>query len=186
MRPEDESIGVWTRELLHKGRKFDLEKVTRADGSGVSREVIRHPGAVAILPILETPGRDPQVLFVHNERAAVGKRLLELPAGTREQGEPPELTAGRELIEETGYQAAKITKICAFYTTPGLTDELMHAYVARGLTFVGQRLEADESMTVVPVPANDTLGMIDRGELSDAKTILILLWAGRNGMLAPA
>ncbi len=137
-----------------------------------------------ILPLLETPsGGEPTILFVRNDRFAIGQSLLELPAGTREVGEAPEVTAGRELVEEAGYQAATLELLTRFYTTPGMTDELMWAYLARGLTQVGQQLEEDESLTVEPVAATAAMRMIETGELKDAKSILVLLLARSRGML---
>ncbi len=174
------------RTTLHQGKKFSYEQITlrTASGQEVRRECVRHPGAVVVLPILHAPnGGEPTILFVRNDRFTIGQSLLELPAGTRETGEPPEVTAGRELEEEAGYQAATLELLTRFYTTPGMTDELMWAYLAHGLTPVGQRLEEDESLTVEPVAASAAMRMIESGELQDAKSILTLLLARSRGML---
>ncbi|MFM9994582.1 MAG: NUDIX hydrolase [Phycisphaerales bacterium] len=173
------------RETIHRGVKFDLELVTipGPGGTPIKREVVRHPGAVVILPILEEPGGGRQVVLIRNERIAVGRTLWELPAGTLEPMEKPEECAPRELEEETGYRAATLTPLARFHTTPGLTDELMHAFVATGLTHVGQRLEADERLTVHPRPVAEALAMVDSGEMTDAKSMLTLLMAVRNGIL---
>ncbi len=177
------------RILLHKGAKFDLERVTVLARSGkpVQREVIRHPGAVCVLPILdpESPGAEHRVVAISNVRPALGRSLIELCAGTLEPGEDPALCAGRELIEETGYQAEQITPIGTFYTTPGMTDELMHAFVATGLTHVGQDLEADEDIEVLTLTLSRTLELIDSGEFADAKSILTVLLALRQNLIAP-
>lgn len=172
------------RTLLHRGAKFDLELVTVPGRGGtlIRREVVRHPGAVVILPILEQGG-ERHVVLIRNERVAVGRELWELPAGTLEPMEKPEECAPRELEEETGYRAATLTPIARFHTTPGITDELMHAFAATGLTFVGQRLEADERLTVHPTPAASALAMVDAGEIEDAKSMLTLLIASRRGLL---
>jgi ADP-ribose pyrophosphatase len=173
------------RELLVKGAKFDFERLTMRtqDGRELVRQSVRHPGAVAILPILETPGHEPSVVLIRNWRISVEQWLYELPAGTLEPGEDPAACAGRELEEETGFAAATVTPLCRFYTSPGLSNELMWAYAATGLRPVGQKLEADEWVTVHPTPARKALGMIDSGELTDGKSILTLLLAAQRGIL---
>ena len=177
-RPDPEIV---SRETILHGRKFDFEQLTlrTAEGQSLTRQVVRHPGAVVVLAVTD----EGQVVFVRNLRHAIGARLLELCAGTLEVGEEPELCAHRELIEETGYEAATIRPLGRFYTTPGLTDELMHAFVATGLREVGARPEADEWLEVVRCSPSEALEMIDRGELTDAKSMLVLLWALRAGML---
>lgn len=172
------------RHLIHKGAKFDIERLTLpgTDGKTISREVVRHPGAVVIVPILETAaGR--QVVFIKNWRASIQDWLLELPAGTLEKGEEPASCAGRELIEETGYEGATLTPLGRFYTSPGFSDELMRAFVAHGLTSVGQQLEVDERVTVHPTPVDRALAMITSGELADGKSIAALLMAKERGLL---
>jgi ADP-ribose pyrophosphatase len=173
--------GPPSRTLLHKGRKFDFELIefVGGDGNPVRREVVRHPGAVVILPVLD----DGRLVLIRNIRASVDKALFELPAGTLEPPEPPEACAARELIEETGYRAATLTPLGRFYTSPGMSDELMRAFIATGLTHVGQHLETDERITVVEMPSAAVLGMIDAGELVDAKSMLTLLWAMRRGLI---
>jgi ADP-ribose pyrophosphatase len=172
-----------TRRLLHKGRKFDFELVESPgrDGRAVTREVVRHPGAVVVLPLLDPP--DGRVVLIRNERVAVGKLLYELPAGTLEKDEPPAACARRELIEETGYEAATMTLLGRFYTSPGMSDELMWAYLAVGLTHVGQQLEDGEEVTVWPVEVDKAMEMTDSGELMDAKSMLTLLMAARRGVV---
>ncbi len=170
-----------TRRLIHKGRKFDFEMVNVRLPSGrtVEREVVRHPGAVLIVPVLA----DNRVVLIRNYRIALGDTLFECPAGTLEPPEPPETCASRELIEETGYRAATMIPLGWFYTTPGLTDEKMFAYVAKDLTSVGQDLQDDECITVSPVPVDTAFAMIDRGEIADAKSMLALLLARRRGLI---
>ncbi len=178
-------MGVSGARILHRGRKFSLEEVTLTgrEGQPIRWEVIRHPGAAVILPLLEGAG-GPRIVMIRNRRPAVGKTLWELPAGTLEPPEAPELCAARELMEETGYAAATIEPLGRFYTTPGMTDELMWSFVARGLREVGQRLEADEEMTVEPVKPERVLEMIDTGEIMDGKTIASVLLAWRRGLFA--
>ena len=170
-----------TRTLIHRGRKFDFEllEFIGSDGKTLCREVVRHPGAVVILPILD----DGRIVLIRNHRPSLDKPLFELPAGTLEPPEAPVDCAGRELIEETGYQAATIRPLGRFYTSPGLSDEQMWAYAASGLTYVGQRLEPDERLTVHPTSVAGALGMIDSGELEDAKSMLTLLLAVRHDLI---
>jgi len=170
-------------EVLHAGRRFDFVRAAMVgpDGRRIEREVVRHPGAVVIVPVLQTPG-GPEIVFVRNLRPPIGW-VLECPAGTLEAGEAPEACAARELIEETGYEAATIAGLGRFYTTPGLTDELMHAFVATGLREVGQRPEDDECLEVVRLGARKALAMVDGGEIRDGKTIASLLLAERRSRL---
>jgi ADP-ribose pyrophosphatase len=173
------------RHLIHKGRKFSFEQVTvtGTDGKTLTHDLVRHPGAVVIVPILDGH-QGPEVVLIRNWRPSVERWVWELPAGTMEPGEEPETCAGRELEEETGYAAATIRYLTRFYTSPGLSDELMWAYAAHGLTPVGQRLEADERVTVHPTPALQVLKMIDSGELADGKSIAGVLMAHSRGMFA--
>ena len=177
--------GPSTRKTIYKGRKFDFEVVTfQRGGKTVEREYVRHPGAVVIVPVLD----DGRIVLIRNLRFGIGpsgERLWECCAGTLEPGEEPSKCAARELIEETGYEAKTLTPLAGgwFYTTPGMTDERMHAFVATGLRHVGQDLEDDESITVELVPAAKTLSMIESGELRDGKSIVALLLAERKGLL---
>lgn len=170
------------RRLIHRGRKFDFEQVrfTGRSGREATLEVVRHPGAVVILPLLA----DGRVALIRNRRPALGGRLLwELPAGTLEKDEDPALAAKRELEEETGYTAGRVEKLASFYTTPGMTDELMHAFLATDLREGGQRLEEDEEIEPRVFTVDEALSMIDRAELVDAKSMLTLALADRGGLL---
>ncbi|GIW74410.1 MAG: ADP-ribose pyrophosphatase [Phycisphaerales bacterium] len=174
------------RRLYH-GPKFDLELLTLPgdDGSARQMAVVRHVGACAILPILEPAGdgRPAMLVLIRNQRPAVGRALWEIPAGTLDPGESPHQCALRELAEETGYQAETLRPIGRFYTTPGMTDELMHAFVAQGLRHVGQSLDQGERIEVHHVRADEALAMIDDGRLMDAKSIIPILQAARAGLL---
>jgi len=173
------------RQLIHKGAKFSFERLTLTgtDGKPLTREVVRHPGAVVIVPILDEPtGR--KVVFIKNWRIAVEDWLVELPAGTLEAGEDPAHCAARELEEETGYTAATIVPLGRFYTSPGLSDELMWAYAATGLKNVGQKLEPDERVVVHPIGVNEALAMIARAKLTDGKSIAAVLMAKERALLA--
>ncbi len=117
------------------------------------------------------------MVLIRNDRVAVGERIWELPAGTLEPGEAPEVSAGRELEEETGYRAGRITRLGAFYTSPGFIDERIHAYTAEELEPTAQALEDGEDIVVERVPVTEVLAMIDDGRLCDAKSIAaILMW----------
>ncbi|MBL8761251.1 MAG: NUDIX hydrolase [Phycisphaerae bacterium] len=171
------------RRVLFRGAKFDFVELSIAapGGATLKRQYVQHPGAVIILPILEGP--EPSVVLIRNRRHAIPADLYELPAGTLEKGEEPLSCAARELREETGYSAATISSLGWFYTSPGLSDEKMWAFVARGLTPVGQALEPDEHLTVHPTASARALEMIRSGEMVDAKSMLTLLWASRLGLI---
>lgn len=183
-KPADAPGTAVSRRVLRHGAKFDFEVVTVPDSSGktLEREVVRHPGAVVILPLLDTPA-GPHLVLIRNWRVALEQWLWELPAGTLERGEDPAACAQRELIEETGYRAATITPLGRFYTSPGFSDELMWAYVATGLTPGATDLEDDERVTVHPVDLESCFQMLERGELMDGKSALTLLRAARAGFL---
>jgi ADP-ribose pyrophosphatase len=173
------------RTLIHKGRKFDYESIEYLNPSGkpVTRQVVRHPGAVVIVPILPGPAGEPHVALIRSFRASLEQYILELPAGTREVGEEAVVTAGREIIEEIGYETATLTEIGRFYTSPGLSDELMVAYAATGLSHVGQRLEEDEDLTVQVTSVEAAFEAISSGVLMDAKSVLALYLARAKGFL---
>lgn len=168
------------RTLLHKGVKFNLEMVRVRCGPSdvIAREVVRHPGAVIILPIVGE-----RVVMIRTWRLSVESWLWELPAGTMAPPESALECARRELGEETGYQAATLEPLIRFHTSPGLSDEVMHAFVARNPLPGRQHPEADERIEVRLIAWKECLAMVDRGEISDAKTQLVLLTAHRRGLL---
>ncbi len=159
--------------IVYKGTRVDLalRTVTTTTGKSLVREVVLHPGAVIILPILQ----DGRIVMIRNLRHTVGHWLWELPAGTLEPPEPPELCARRELIEETGFQAGEMKSLGWFYTSPGILTEKMYAFIATGLTPGPQALEENETITVEPLPVNTIRAMIDSKEILDGKTIAVLL-----------
>jgi ADP-ribose pyrophosphatase len=162
------------RQLVYRGRKISLEVhhfLNREDGSRIAREVCVHPGAVVVLAVLP----DDRVVLIRNRRFAVSQYLLELPAGTLEPSEPPINCAGRELLEETGYLAGRMTPLATFFTSPGVLTERMHAFVATQLEQGTPALKDDEEIEVRPVPMRQALAMIETGEIQDAKTIAVLL-----------
>jgi len=161
--------------LLH-GARFEVRQVNipakKPGQPPQTRELIVHPGAVVILPILA----DGNIALIRNKRWAVGEELWELPAGTLEPPEPPDQCAARELIEETGYRAGRLTHLTDFYSCPGFCTELLYAFLATDLTHVGQQLEETEQITVEPTPWDRVLEMIRSHQIRDAKTIAALLY----------
>ena len=155
------------------------------DGSERTKPAIRHRGAVCVLPLLESQGEPPRVVLIRNDRIIANTRLWELCAGGIDGDEAPIDAATRELVEETGYAAADFTPLGSFYTSPGMSDEVMHAFFATGLTPEGQQLEPWENISVHTKTIPETLEMIDRGEIRDGKSITILLLALRRGYLDP-
>lgn len=161
-------------QRVFNGIRFDVYSLLLSNKSGknISKEVVVHPGAVIILPILNAN----EIVFIRNERFAVGKDLWELPAGTLEPSELPINTAARELIEETGFQAAKLEPLNTFYTSPGICNEIMYAFAAYDLKHVGQKLDESEKITVEILKWEKALQMIHSGEICDGKTIATLLY----------
>jgi ADP-ribose pyrophosphatase len=166
-------------ERVFDGRvvTLDVDTVRLPDGSETRREVVRHGGAVMLVPWLD----EEQILLVRQFRYATGQVLLELPAGLLDRAdERVEDCAQRELIEETGYRAAHLEKIATFYTTPGFTDEIIHCFRATGLTPAAGETDADEFIDVVPVAYTEALALIRRGEIRDGKTMVGLLLEKRQ------
>ena len=159
-------------ETLLEAARFNVERREYdVPGHGrVRRELVVHPGAVLVLPLL-SPTR---VVMIRNYRFSVGTELLELPAGTLEPPEPPIDCAARELEEETGYRAGRLESLCRFYTSPGFTNELMHVFVAHNLTATAQRPEATEQIRVAPMDLADALAATADGRIIDGKTIAAL------------
>jgi len=166
MPPRDHSQPVF------QGTRFDIYRVLLDQRSGGThmREVVVPANAVVILPMLDAD----TVVLIRNERFAVGETLLELPAGTLEQGEDPLLAAGRELAEETGYTSSKISKLITFYPTPGFCTESMTAYLAEDLTPGPQSLDETERITVEATPFDEAIKMVKDGHIVDGKTIAVV------------
>jgi ADP-ribose pyrophosphatase len=157
--------------------RLDVDTVRFPDGSTGDLEVIRHPGAAAVIPCASDPaGGDPIILMIRQFRHAAGGPLWEIPAGTLAPGEAPELCARRELREETGIAAERIEHLTSIYTTPGFTDELIHLFWAHGLTPGETARERDEFIEVVPKPLSEVLAGIRGGEIRDAKTVVAILY----------
>jgi ADP-ribose pyrophosphatase len=168
---------IVSSEEIYSGRllKLELLQVEGPDGRRRAREVVRHPGAVAIVPLLEEDGQR-KVILVRQYRAPLDKELLEIPAGTLEPGESPLECAKRELSEETGYRARRWGKIAGFYTTPGFCDERLHIYLAWELEPIGDNHPDDgEFLQIEKIPLEELEAMLKEGGLEDAKTLIGLL-----------
>ena len=165
---------------IHTGKvlNLDLDTVRFPNGSTGELEIIRHPGAAAVLPFLSDPaGDDPQIMLLKQYRYAAEDFLYEIPAGRLEPGEEPARCARRELKEETGCDAERIDHLYTFYTTPGFIDERIHAFMAVGLTRGQSSTETDEFITVETMTLSHALGLIQKGEIKDGKTALTILYA---------
>ena len=148
------------------------------DGSISEFDIVRHPGAAAIVPFLNDPqGDDPQLLLLRQYRYAAGGYIYEIPAGRIDGDESPAACAARELKEETGCTAANLELLYTMATTPGFTDEVIHVFMATGLTHGEARRESDEFVDVVIFRLAEALELIRTGQIVDAKTAVSLLYA---------
>lgn len=161
------------KQVLYAGTKVQLELHHLKDNEGRKhkREIVVHPGAAVILPVLP----DGQIMLIRTYRYAVGEHLLELPAGTIDPGETPINCAGRELMEETGYIAGKLTRIASFYASPGILTEKMHAYLATDLLPHAGEKDVGEEIELQPMTFEEALRLVVEGDIIDAKTITTLL-----------
>ncbi|MCH8044861.1 MAG: NUDIX hydrolase [Planctomycetes bacterium] len=167
---------IESEQLLDTARfRVVRQTWTTRDGSRQSRAVVKHPGAVTILPMVD----DERVCLIRNYRVAVDQTLLELPAGTRSAGEEPAVTAHRELIEETGFRAGSLRELHVFYMSPGILDERMFLFLATDLTAGPAAPEPDEDIETVIVSWQEALDKVDAGEIEDAKTLVALLYYDR-------
>jgi len=157
--------------------RLDVDTVRFPDGSTGELELIRHPGAAAVIPCASDPaGPDPTILMIRQFRYATGGDLWEIPAGTLATGEAPEACARRELREEVGVIAERVERLTSIWTTPGFTDEMIHLFWATGLTLGSAAREPDEFIEVVPRPLSQVLSGIRDGEVRDAKTVAAILY----------
>ena len=174
--PEGKRIA--TREA-YSGRllRVAIDTIRNPAGQTVELEMVRHPGAAAIVPFVSgLDGEDPHILLLRQYRYAADGVIWEIPAGVLEPGEEPQECARRELKEETGATAEEIRFLSTVYTTPRFTDEQIHLFLASGLTVADQDLESDELIEVTSRPVSTVLEMIRDGEIVDSKTIVAVLY----------
>ena len=157
---------------IHKGRILDfrLEQVTLPNGATITLDMVRHPGAAAVVAV----DANREVTLIHQFRHAADGFIWEIPAGTLNAGEEPEACARRELREEAGLDADEWTRLGSILTSPGFCDERIHLYLARGLHQGAQQLDHDEILSLKRVPFAQALQMIRTGEIQDAKSIAAL------------
>ena len=170
--PEELREEILASDEIYRGRVLRLRRdtVRLPDGHETVRDVVEHPASVVILPI-DTEG---QITFVRQWRVPAGRALLELPAGGLNPGEEPAAAAARELQEEADLAPGELTPLTEFYVAPGWATEYMHAFVARGCTPSSLPADADERLRVERYTLGEAFGLIDEGEIQDAKTILAL------------
>lgn len=155
-----------------------VDDVRLPSGRTTIREVVEHPGAVALVAVTT----DNQILLVRQFRYAAGRELLEIPAGTREPNEDPATTAGRELVEETGYSAGQLTELCSFFSSPGYSTEQITLFHASDCTPVAHDPDTDEPARLERVPLADLPALLtdNAAHLTDGKTLVGLLWLLRE------
>lgn len=171
---EFKDFEVIEEDLVYKGRIFDLRThlIRPPEGKDFRLDIVHHPGAVIIVPQLENG----KLILIKQFRFATKQFIWEFPAGCLHKGEDPGECAKRELIEEVGYEAGKMEKLLAFYTTPGMCNEYMHLFLATDLKQAESNLEEDEFLQVEEIEPEKVQRMIDSGEIIDAKTILAFLY----------
>jgi ADP-ribose pyrophosphatase len=166
-----ESTEVFSGRLV----KLRVDRVRLPNGCESTREIVVHRGAVAAVPLIDSD----TVVMVRQFRQAAGETLIEIPAGTLDPGEDPVACVVRELEEEIGYHANRVTAMFRSYLAPGYSSEMLHTFLAEGLVKVGAHTDADEFIEVVEVPLREAVGKILSGEIKDAKSICGILMAQR-------
>lgn len=160
---------ISSKEIFHgKIIEVRLDTVKLPNGNESTREIVKHPGAVGIVPITDKG----EVILVKQFRYPVNQEIFEIPAGKLDENEEPKACAKRELLEETGYDAKKISKLCMFYTTPGFSDEMMHLFLAENLIYQEQQLDEDEFLEVLRIPLDEAVQWIISGKIIDGKSIV--------------
>jgi ADP-ribose pyrophosphatase len=159
---------------IYQGMILDLtvDEVLLPSGRKTTREVVKHNGAVGLIPVLG----DGRIVLTEQYRYATGETLIEIPAGRLEPGESPDETARRELAEETGFEADEIRNVLTFYTAPGYTSEKLYLYVARELRSVESKPDLDEDIHLMEVSLAEAVRLIEKGEIKDGKTVAALLY----------
>ncbi len=172
-------MALISSERLYTGRivSLDADTVRFPDNSTGRLEMLRHPGASAVVPFLDDPGEsDPRVILLRQFRHAAEGFIWEVPAGRLDPGEAPEACARRELQEETGLRARGLERLTTIYTTPGFTDERIHLFLAHGLDAGAHRREADEFMELHTLRWSRVGEMVRSGEIQDGKTLIALMF----------
>ncbi|NKE69645.1 NUDIX hydrolase [Candidatus Manganitrophus noduliformans] len=160
-----------TREIYHgKIVHLFVESAALPNGKTFDLEVVRHPGASAVVPLKE----DGKVVLIYQYRHAAGGFIYEVPAGKLSPGEAPELCAEREVEEEVGYKVGKLEKLTTIFTAPGFCDEQIHLFLGTGLVFSGQQLGEDEVLQVIEMPFEEAMNRIEDQTIRDAKSIVAL------------
>ncbi len=184
MPPEEGERLATERAYVGRLLRVDVDTVRMPNGTRLELEMVRHPGAAAVVPLLSGPDtEDPQVLLLRQYRYAAGGMIWEVPAGVLEPGEEPIACARRELREETGAEADTVEYLTTVFTTPGFTDERIHLFLATGIRGGRPTPNSDELIEVRPQLLSQTMKMIRDGEITDAKTIIALLYVAGFRML---
>ena len=182
MTENGRETGRLSSKRVYSGRviSLDVDTVRFPDGSTGELEMVRHPGASAVVPFLDgLQSGDPRVVLIRQYRYAADGYVYEIPAGRLDSGENPEQCARRELREETGYSAVEFIPLSTFYTTPGFTDERINLFIARDLKPGESSRESDEILELEPMALSAALSMVVSGEIVDGKTMIGLLLAAR-------
>ncbi len=179
---EEETVGRISSRRAYEGRviSVDVDTVRFPNGTSGDLEMVRHPGASAVVPFLDDPnGPDPRVVLIRQYRYAAEGFVYEIPAGRLDAGESPETCAARELREETGFSAGCLIRLTTIYTTPGFTDERIHLFAGTELSAGESQLETDEILDLHVAPLSAVMRMIASGEIIDGKTMIGLMFAAR-------
>ena len=177
-RSSSRAVRVISSRTVFKGPIFNVvsDQIIEPGNVHVRRDIIRHPGSIVVLAVDDTDAKAPQVLLERQYRYAANARLWELPAGRIDPGESELAAAKRELLEETGFAAAKWQRALYFYVSPGFLDETMSVYLARGLRRGKAQPEDDERISIRFFPLKQAVQMALSGKIADAKTIAPILW----------
>lgn len=177
MNEKNPETEVLSHREVYNGKivRLHVDAIRQKSGESTVREVVRHPGGVAAIPVLD----DGRIVLIRQFRYPLGKYIWEIPAGKLDSGQTPRDTIARELEEEIGYTAKTLTEACSFYTSPGFCDEIIYLFIARGLVPCARRLEEGEHITPETRTLRECLEMIASGEIMDGKSILGLLWFQR-------
>lgn len=169
---------VLDTETIYDGKLVHLSRVTvrLPNGEQSFREIVRHPGAVAMVPLTA----EGEVILVQQFRLASNRIMLEIPAGTLEPGEEPQVAAERELQEEIGYRPGRLTSLGGEFTAPGYTTEFIHLYLAEDLEAAPLAVDDDEFLEIVTLPLDEALRRVESGTIQDGKTIAALLLTARR------